>query len=371
MEKIKILTVLNNLNKCDGIASYIMNYYSKFDLSKIYMDFVVLSNNVDDKYRNIIESKGGNIFYINTPSTKSMLSDINNIKEFMKEKSNEYDIIHSHVINSGYFFLKYAKKYGIKCRILHSHNTTLGSNKFIKKVRNIIMAKLSVALTTNRFACSKEAGYYLFGNKDFEIIHNAINVQAYTYNEKVRNEYREKLGLKSDEIALLHVGRFDIQKNHIFLLETFKEILDKNMNYKLILIGTGNLQDKINSKIKELGIEKSVIMLGVRNDVNLILQACDIFLLPSLFEGLPVVAIEAQTADLTCILSDKITTETKILPDIKFCKLEKENWKNIILDTKLRKRHDNFETIKDAGYSIENEFKRLQDIYYKIVVNLG
>lgn len=369
MKKIKILTVLNNLSKCDGISSYVMNYYNKFDLSKIHMDFVVVSDNVDDEYRSIIESKGGTIFYIKTPSLKSMIKDTNNIKNFLKEKSSEYDIIHSHVINSGYFFLKYAKKYGMKCRILHSHNTTLGSEQFIKKIRNVIMAKSTVSLTTHRFACSKEAGKYLFGDKDFDVIHNAIDVQAYIYNEKIRDEYRKELCLE-DNIALLHVGRLDTQKNHMFLLETFKKVLEVNSKYKLILVGTGSLEQEIKNRIKELDIEDSVIMLGVRNDVKNILSSCDIFVLPSLFEGLPVVAVEAQSSDIKCILADTITDETKILSDLEFVKLDQEAWKNAILNTKLDSRIDRFEEIKNAGYYIDNEFERLQNIYSNIVENL-
>lgn len=369
MKKIRILTVLNNLNKCDGISSYVMNYYNKFDLEKIHMDFVVVSNKIDEEYRKIIESKGGTIFYIKKPLLKSMLKDVKTIKVFLNIMSNEYDIIHSHVINSGYLFLKYAKKYGIKCRILHSHNTTLGSDKILKNIRNTIIARKVVSLSTDRFACSKEAGKYLFGNSDFKVIHNAIDVQKYVYNQESRDEYRKKLGVQ-DNIVLLHVGRLDTQKNHMFLLDVFKEVVEVNPKYKLVLVGTGNLEQQIKNKIKELNIEKSVIMLGVRNDVNNILSASDIFLLPSLFEGLPVVAIEAQTSDIKCILANTITVETKILPNLEFVKLDKFAWKNTILNTKIEKRKNNSVEIKNAGYYINSEFERLQNIYSSILENL-
>ena len=369
MKKIRILSVLNNLNKCDGISSYLMNYYTKFDEEKIHMDFVVVSDNIDDENKKIIESKGGTIFYIKSPSLKSMLKDIKNIKKFLKEKVNEYDIIHSHVINSGYFFLKYAKKYGIKCRILHSHNTTLGSEQIIKKIRNIIMAQKTVSLTTNWFACSKEAGKYLFKEKKFDVIHNAINVQEYVYNEEIREKYRKDLGIE-ENIVLLHVGRFDTQKNHMFLLETFKQVVEINSKYKLLLVGNGVLEKEIKSKIKELKLEDSVIILGVRNDVKNILSAADIFVLPSLFEGLPVVAIEAQASGIKCILADTITDETKILENLEFVKLEKEVWKNSILNVKVFDRANRFKEIKDAGYYIDNEYERLQNIYSNILENL-
>lgn len=367
MEKIRILTVVDNISKCDGIASYVMNYYRKFNRLKIYMDFVVVSKNIDDEYKKTIIDMGSKIFYINSPKSVGITKYIKEVKEFLEENAINYDIIHSHVINIGYFFLKYAKKYGIKTRVLHSHNTTLGSNNPVKKIRNKIFANLACKLSTNRFACSTTAGKYLFKNKNFIVIHNAIEPEDYKFNEKTRKEYRDELGI-NDDIVMIHIGRFDIQKNHIFLLETLKKINEVDKRYKLILIGTGILEEDIKRKIDELNLSEHVLMLGKRSDVGNILCASDIFLLPSLFEGLGIVAIEAQNSDIYCILSDRVPNEVKIIEKVDFLSLDSDKWKNRILNIDLEKiRNDRMKDIRNSGYDINVEVLNLQKIYSSII----
>lgn len=369
MEKIRILTVLDNLSKCDGIASYVMNYYSKFDKSKIYMDFVVANDDVDEEYKKTIFEMGSKIFYINSPKCIGILEYVNEVKAFFKENSNNYDIIHSHVINLGYFFLKYAKKYGIKTRILHSHNTTLGSNELFKKVRNKIFAYISCKLSTNRFACSAAAGKYLFKNRNFIVIHNAIKPEDYRFNPEIRKKYRNELGI-NDNIVMVHVGRFDIQKNHMFLIQILNEITQVDKRYKLLLVGTGILEEDIKRKIDELDLNEYVLMLGKRSDVGNILSAGDIFLLPSLFEGLPVVGVEAQCSDIHCIFSDKITNEVKITNKADFLSLNSYEWKNKILSIDVNdERKEICEDIKKLGYDINTEVLNLQEIYNMVISN--
>lgn len=369
MEKIRILTVLDNLRRCDGIASYVMNYYRKFDKTKVYMDFVVINTDVDNEYERDITDSGSKIFYINSPKKIGTLKYIKEVKDFFMKNASNYNIIHSHVINLGYFFLKFAKKYGVKTRILHSHNTTLGSNNFLKKARNKIFANLACLLSTNRFACSTAAGKYLFKKRDFIVIHNAIETNEYKFNEDIREKYREELNL-CNNIVMLHVGRFDIQKNHMFLLETLKKIIEVDIRYKLLLVGTGILEEDIKKKIDELDLNEHVLMLGKRTDVGNILSASDIFLLPSLFEGLPVVGVEAQNSDIYCIFSDKITDEVKIIEKTEFIKLDSNEWKDKILtiDTD-KKRKERYEEIKMSGYDINNEVLNLQEIYRNIISN--
>ena len=366
MKKIKILMILNNLNKCDGISSYVMNYYKYLDKNKFHIDFVVTTDIVDDEYKKYIKNNGSKIFYIKSPHIKSIFRDLKNIKLFIKENSKNYDIIHSHVINDGYFYFKFGKKYNINKRILHSHNTTLGSEKLLKKIRNNILARNMVKLSTTRFACSNDAGKYLFKNKSFYIIHNAIDTKKFKFDSSIRKKYRKEMKLENN-LILGHVGRLDYQKNHEFLIDVLNEVVKVRKDVKLLLIGSGPLKEYIMEKVNKLKLNEFVEFLGTRSDVHNLMQAMDLFLFPSLFEGLGIVTIEAQAVDLPCIVSNNVPKDVKILNTLKFNELDINEWCNYIVDFESKKERESKENkIIDAGYDIDIEIHKLESKYIQI-----
>lgn len=370
MKKIKILMILDNLNKCDGIASYVMNYYKNINLNKFQIDFLISKsdNGVNAVYKEMIEKSGGKVILKHNVKNTSIVKEIKNINKLFKE--NNYDIIHSHIINMGYFYLKYARKNGIKVRILHSHTTFLWSKNIFTHIRNLIFTKLAIRNANCYFACSELAGNALFKRKKFTLIKNAIDIEQYKFNNKIRKLYREKLNLK-DNIVYGHIGRFNIQKNHDFLLKVFEEIYNSDRNSRLLLVGKGELENEIIAKIRESHLEEVVTILGEREDVSNLLQAMDIFLLPSLFEGLPIVGIEAQASGLPCYFSEKITQEVKMLETTKFIEIkEPQKWKNLILNDKVNQssRNNEEDNIKEAGYEIKSATKKLEEIYNKLVM---
>ena len=370
MKKIKILMILDNLNKCDGIASYVMNYYKNINLNEFQIDFLISKsdNGVNDDYKKIIEKNGGKIILKHNIKNTNIIKEIKTIKKLFKE--NNYDIVHSHIINMGYFYLKYAKKNGIKIRILHSHTTFLWSKNIFTHIRNTVFTKLAIRNANYYFACSELAGKFLFKRKRFTLIKNAIDVEQYQFNEETRKIYREKLNFKN-EIVYGHIGRFNVQKNHEFLLKVFEELYNNDDNSRLILVGKGELENEITEKIKERDLEKVVTILGERDDVSKILQAMDVFLLPSLFEGLPIVGIEAQAAGLPCYFSQNITQEAKILETTKFIEIkDSKEWKNLIFNDKVEQciRDNKERDIIKAGYEIKSATKKLEKIYYKFVM---
>lgn len=369
MKKISILMIVDNLNKCDGIASYVMNYYKEINHQKYNIDFLVskYNNNIDVEYKKIIEDNGGKLILKNNISSKSILKELNNIDTFFK--NNKYDIIHCHIINMGYFYLRYAKKNNINVRILHSHSTFLWYNNILKFLRNKIFTWLALKNANVYFACSDMAGKFLFKNKKYYLIKNAIETKRFKYDEEIRNKYRNDLKINNKKVYG-HVGRFNVQKNHIFLLEVFEKIAKDDQNAILLLVGKGELENDIRRIIKERKLEDKVIILGERNDVNNLFQAIDIFLLPSLFEGLPLVGIEAQMTDLQCIFSSKITKEVKLLNKTIFVDIKSsDDWVNEIskINKKIAKRTDVTKIIEDNGYDILHSIKQLEALYVKLL----
>lgn len=365
---IRVLHSVSNMDRA-GIETMIMNYYRHIDRSKVQFDF--LCNKIKKgAYEDEIREMGGKIY--RTPG-------LNPIKWFKYEKmlrgllteNKDIKVVHSH---NGAFSLQAqiaAKKNGIKNRIVHVHGTKIDFN--LKLPLKLFYKQFLKKSSNNYWGCGIEAVQYYFGNKTIEnsnytIIKNAIEVEKFLYDETKRNEIRKKYNLEN-KFVIGNVARFMKQKNHEFTLKLFKEILNRNSNAILMLIGDGELQDEIKQKAKELEIYDSIMFMGNINNVNEMYQAMDVFLLPSLFEGLPVVGIEAQASGLKCIMSDTITDEVKITENLEFLNLKKdslEKWADKILENTEYTRLNMKNEIVDAGYSIEEEAKKLQNIYLKM-----
>lgn len=367
MKKIKVLCILNSLDKCNGISTYIMNYYSGLDHEKFHFDFYITDNYVCEDYKLIIEKNSGKIFLGKRLKIKTLFQEMKKFKEILL--NNDYDIVYSNILYTAFFYFYEAKKCRVKHRILHSHNTPTTSSFGIRNILYGIMKKLAVEMSNIYFACSDYAGRYLFGKRKFHIIRNAIDIKKYEFNNEIRQNYRKKFNIENN-YCVVHIGRFSVQKNHQYIVEIMKKIVKYEKDIKFIFIGYGELEEKIKNEIIKNGLEKNAIFLGVRNDINNILQAMDVFILPSLYEGLPLVSIEAQACGLPNVLSSNISKEVKLTSSVEFLDIGSNNvekWCNEILKFKMFKRGKSYEEISKEGYNIEVERKKLEKILLDIV----
>lgn len=371
MKPIRILYVNGGIMHRGGIESYMMNYYRHIDRTKVQIDFIVHGHE-KGVYDDEIKSMGGKIYHVPVKS-KDYFGNIKELKKIFK--TGRYKIVHSHMDAMSMVVLKIAKKCGVPVRIAHSHNTQHLTNNKLKFILNEYARKNISKYATHLFACSEEAGRWLFGDKNFDIgnvkiINNAIDIEKFKFNKEKREKLRKELDLE-ENFVIGNIGRFDYQKNHLFLLDIFKETLNYIDNAKLILIGDGHLKSKIEEKILELNIKDNVIMLGIRTDINDIMNIFDIFILPSLFEGLPVVGIESQANGLPCLFSEDITKEVDFTKNSYFIKRDTnlKLWTDIIYKIYERKmiRLDVENKLIITKYNINKEALKLQNIYISMM----
>lgn len=338
-----------------GLETMLMNYYRQIDRTKIQFDFMV-HREERGHYDDEIESLGGKIYRMPQIRPGNYRKYFNLLNDFFA-KHKEYKVVHSHNNENSSFVLRAAKRYGVPCRIAHSHLSDLGIDL---KLPFRLYARLAMKENpTQYFACSKNAGKWLFGEqKEITVLNNAVNVNDFKYNEQVRETIRKELDI-GDQMVIGHIGRFNKQKNHEFLIDIFKAVNDKNPNSILVLVGEGHLRPEIEKKVEKLGLSSNVKFLGVRSDIAHLMQAMDLFLFPSLFEGLPVVLVEAQAAGLNCIVSDSITSETDITGRIQYINLKEpiDKWVDKITisttehaDTSTMLRSHGFDTTTMAEW---------------------
>ena len=370
-EPVKVLYFVDRMLR-GGIQSLVIDWVSRFDKQKIHVDFLLLDDGKEYELEQTLKQFGCTIYKLNGIWIKNPLDFIkykHSIKKFFEEH-HDYRVVHLHSSSKNYLILKYAKMFNIPVRIAHSHNTDFQTKNLFNKIIGDILKRPLIKYSTDYFACSEIAGEWLFGSKivktaKFKVIHNAVDYEKFKFNVKIRSEKRKEFNIANNEILIGNVGRFVPQKNHEFLIEIFNEILKQHDNYKLILVGSGDKENEIKNKVKTLGIEDKVIFAGFRNDVNLLMQAMDIFLLPSLYEGLPVVGVEAQAAGLPLFTSkDVVTNEVKITNDVFFIPLSKsaEEWATIISNYKISRKESKNDLISN-GYMIEDIIKELEKIY--------
>ncbi len=364
MNKILVFGMTENPG---GVESVIMNYYRKMDKNKFQIDF--LCNTKIVAYEDEIINSGGKIYKI-TARSENYKKYKKELKEFYRIYGKDYDTIWVNICSlANIDYMKMAKKYHIKYRIIHSHN----SENMDSKLRGILhrVNRLFIKnYATDFWTCSEEAGRWFYNDKiinsnKYSIINNAIDLEKYKFNDEVRDDYRKKLDIDSN-FVVGNVGRLHFQKNQEFLLEVFNEIQKSINNAKLLLIGQGEDEKKLKEKTKALGLEDKVIFMGMRYDIPNLLQAMDIFVFPSVFEGLGIVGIEAQANGLPTYASqDVIPSIIKMSDDCKFISLNKtpKEWAEIILDSKKENRKSNEEaihTLQERGYDINLEVKKLE-----------
>ena len=362
MNQLRILHIVTYMGY-GGLETMLMNYYRHIDRNIIQFDFLV-HRFEKAAYDSEIESLGGRIYRLPILNPFSV-NYRKALKSFFNEH-NEYKIIHVHQDCMSSLILKEAKNHDIQVRIAHSH--TANQNKNFKYPIKLFYKNQIKKYATKLFACGYDAGKWMFKTNNFEVFKNAIDVKKYTFNIRKRKTEREKMNINDDEFVVGHVGMFRAEKNHARLLEIYAMIV-KQQKSKLILIGDGDLHDSIVEKIHELNLQNSVIMLGTQINVSDLMQAMDVFILPSKYEGLGIVGIEAQASGLQCFFSDKVPIETKITNLVKYISLDESNeyWAKCILDTKDSNRPDTSTIIQNAGYDIDIQAKLLQSFYLKEV----
>lgn len=351
-----------------GVESVVMNYYRNIDRNKVQFDFIC---DEDSKYipKDEIEGLGGKVILI--PPYQKPFKYHKELKRILKE--GKYKIVHSHISTMSFFSLWAAKSAKAPIRIAHAHSTTNKQEKK-KNLMKQVLRPFSKVFANRYFCCSELAGSWLFGNKTYNqgkvyLLNNAIDVDKFKYDEKIRKSKRKELKIKDKDLVIGHIGRFVQQKNHSFLIDIFNEVHKQNKNTILLLAGEGPLKEEIENKVKELGLEKNVMFLGQRNDANELYQAMDIFLLPSLYEGLPVVGVEAQAAGLPCFFSTDMTKETKVLQTTKFIPLThtSQYWgKEILKQLNSSTRGDTEKEITKNDFNIKVEATKLEQQYIKL-----
>ena len=361
----RILHFVSNVATRSGVLSVIMNYYKYVDRKKIQFDFVYFDE-FENNYIEEIESLGGRTFKVKRPS---------NVREFAKEFNDllrvhrgEFEVLHNHEVYMTFIIDAIAKKNGVKNIIVHSHATRASDDKR-KSLRNRILCLPVPYLSVERFACSQAAGKFLYGDKPFYVLNNAIDVEKYRYSEKKRSEIRGALAL-NDKLVIGHVGRFNDPKNHTFLIDIFKEIIEKNKSAILLLVGDGPLQDGVKEKVDDLNLSNNVVFMGNRKDVPDLLQAMDIFVLPSLYEGFPVVGVEAQCAGLPVFMSTAITREVDLV-DVVFIDLAEDAdiWAKEILEKAVGRveRTNAYKVVAEKKYDISQEAHKMTERYIQVI----
>ena len=362
---IRVLHVLGGLDR-GGAEAMVMNLYRTIDRTQVQFDFIIHTEKKQAYYDEII-ALGGKIYHFPAFNGLNYFKMMNLWKLFFKDHP-EYKILHSHVRSYASLYLPIAKNAGLKT-IIHSHNTSSG-----KGLKAVVKFCLQRGLRKNvdyYFACSDVAGKWLFGEKitkqsNYQVLNNAIDVEKYAYSEMSRKKIRDEFNLKN-ELVVGHVGRFHPQKNHSFLVDIFAEIHKKRPDSVLMLVGTGDLMDSVKEKVTELKLDDSVIFTGSRDDVNELLSAFDVFVFPSLFEGLPVTLVEVQAAGLPCFSSDSVTKEVDFDRKINYISLDNDAvyWADEIINSKPE-RLDHSEAIRKAGYDIQYTVKKLTSFYLKL-----
>ena len=348
MNKIKLALIVRSL-KVNGISEKISNYTIHLD-KEIFDIFVISGDDIANKYLDIFNDNNINLIKV-TPKWKNIFKYIYELNKILKE--NRFDIVEVHG-NSATVSLELllSKINGVPLRIAHSHNTTCKH-----KILNVLLKPALAYCCNCRFSCGVAAGKWLFNKKNFYVISNAFDTSKFYHSEEFRSEIRFKLNIDKDTIVLGHVGKFNEQKNHKFLLEIFKSYLKINNNSRLLLVGNGPKFNEVKKRVVDMNISNYVIFLGETTDVNKIYSAIDILVFPSLFEGLPVTLLETQYSGTPALVSDRITEEVAFTNWIHFYSLNKssEEWtykinsilnennivkKGLCLDDKLFYKYD-------------------------------
>lgn len=366
VEPVRILHVFNFFYQ-GGIENFVMNVYRNIDRSKIQFDFAFPMNKkgyFDDEAKAL----GANIYFFDSDK-KSFWNYYKNLSHIIKEHG-PYAAVHSHIYYFSGYILLIAKLCGVKTRISHSHETQKGRKQtLIRRIYENAMRLMIKNNATVWLCCSNQAGECVFGkNMPYQVLYNGIDLRRFVYRQESRERIRKELGLEGKKV-ILNVGRFAEQKNHPFILKVFKEMTVRSEDYRLIMIGGGPLERMIREKCKEYGIyEKCVFLHNIQNTEDYYC-ASDVFILPSLYEGLGIVLVEAQATGLPTIISDKVTKEVGMTDLAHYLSIEnsEKEWADMI-EQQISKQFDRAKynsKIIGSEFDVKQTVKCLTEIYLR------
>lgn len=359
-QPLRVLQVVTNMDR-GGLETMLMNYYRVIDRTKVQFDF--LTHRAERAaYDDEIEALGGKIYHL--PHLVPWSRHYQNALSAFFAEHPEYTVVHVHQDCLSSVILKAAKKHDVPVRIAHSHTTGLNLN--IKyPVKRLCMRSIP-KYATHLFACSTAAGDWMFGGNQYQLLANAVDTEKFLFISDRAAKARENLGLTQNEFLVGHVGSFWRPKNHSFLVDAFLKVVEREPNARLLLVGDGGRLLEIKEKVASLNLSDKVIFTGVRSDVNELLQAMDVFVLPSLYEGLPMVMVEAQAAGLPCLISDKVPPEcilTEGLVESVSLSESPDIWAKKILEKRNIPRTDRRAEIAAHGFDIHSTAAELERFY--------
>lgn len=367
MDKIRVLQFPIG-NEKGGITQYALMNWAFIDRERFVFDFATMQKQLDFEDK-LLES-GAGVYHLSAYAEDNPGKFREEVEAILK---NGYDVVHLHTSFWKSFEVeKIAMDFGVKKVIVHAHNTGVyghGDLNVLGERHEALKDDFDLSLATDCWACSIKAGQWLFGKNipkaNIEVMHNAIDLERFTYNKAMRQKMRVALGL-GDAFVIGHVGRFTHQKNHEFLIEMFEQVSAKREGAKLLLIGVGPLKEAVQKMAEEKGIISDILFLERIDNVNEVMQAMDVFVLPSRFEGLPIVLVEAQSAGLKCLASDLITTEVKLTDNLRFLPLDVDIWvENVLAHAKGYEREDMTAVISGKGYNIREQIRYIEAMYSK------
>lgn len=346
-----------------GVESFIHSYTSNFS-EAVQIDYIAPLESIP--YEEEFKKRGSKVFHI--PSRRSNLKKHKELLNKIFEENN-YDVVWSNLVTlSSVEFLEIAHKHNVPVRIVHSHNNQNMGNAISKIMHKLNSYKLG-AIATDYWACSQDAAQWMFNGVKTQttpmVVNNAIKVEDFIYNENTRKSIRDEFNINESTLLIGNVGRLHFQKNQMFLLEIFSEMHKTNSDTKLMIVGSGDLLEKLKNKARELNIQNSVIFTGQRDDIPQLMSAFDGFVLPSVFEGLGIVLVEAQAAGLPCFTSEGVVPqEANISPLLSYISLKKsaKEWAETILANIPVKRKDMTDTIVKREFEIKAEAKKIENI---------
>ena len=362
MEK-EVINVLHIINGADlgGISTFILNYYRNMDHNRYHFDFCMYDSELGYNGKEL--EKLGCRFYT-VPSKKKIFKYIKKIEEVLC--NCEYDVIHVHTNTSSYVPLWIAKKHGVKIRVAHAHSAVV-KQSISYKIKAFLGKVLIPKVATKLCPCSSDAGNVIFGkNNKMDIIPNAIDYEKFKYNENVRQDIRNELGIKAGEYVVGMVGRLSTEKNTKYAIDIFSELRDKDNKYKLVIAGDGVLREKLKGQVEKSGLASGVIFLGQRSDAWKLYQGFDLFLLPSKYEGFPISAVEALAAGLPVLLSANITRDINFGKNMRYLPIGKNNcsqWSAAIQEFSVNTNRIAGVEVVDNGFDLKTAVHQLEAVY--------
>lgn len=367
---VRIAHVIGKLRN-GGVEAAVMNYYRHIDRTKIQYDFIIDSDSSNPVLQDEIESLGGKVIMI--PPYQKPIAYHKALYKLFTE--NNYPLVYSHLNTLSVFPLFAAWRAGVPVRVALSQSTAgSGKGETLRNIMKYILRNFSRTFATHWFACSRLAGAFQFGKRAMDsgrvrVWPNAIDTERFAYSESVRNETRKYLKL-TDKFIVGHAGRFMTQKNHDFLVDVFAEIHKRRNDSVLLLAGDGPLMDDIADKVLGLGLNDCVVFLGSVHDMERYYQAMDLFILPSLYEGLPVVGSEVQVSGLPFLCSDRVTSEVKFCDNLRFMSLKKSasEWAEEALRiSDGHVRRDMSICARESGFDVKTQAVKLSEWYCEIL----